>query len=111
MYTVREVAELFGADDETVRRWLRTGRIKGFMPGGQKLGYRIHDSEVERLLNGGPATPGRRLSAVPEAPAATGTAAAHRRAAERLRDQGDEDAARFHDQLADEIEAVERGES
>lgn len=55
MYTVKQVAELFGANEETVRRWLRVGRIKGVMPGGQKLGYRIPASEVERLLRGEPA--------------------------------------------------------
>lgn len=52
MYTVKEVATRLGANEETIRRWLRTGRIKGVMPGGQKLGYRIPASEVDRLLRG-----------------------------------------------------------
>jgi excisionase family DNA binding protein len=52
MYTVHEVAERLKANPETVRRWIRTGRIKGVMPGGQKLGYRILESELERLLRG-----------------------------------------------------------
>lgn len=50
MYTVREVAERLGATDETVRRWLRSGKLRGIMPGGQRLGYRIPASELERLL-------------------------------------------------------------
>lgn len=52
MYTVKEAATRLGAKEETVRRWLRAGKIKGAMPGGQKLGYRIPASEVERVLRG-----------------------------------------------------------
>jgi excisionase family DNA binding protein len=61
MYTVKEAAAKLGATEETIRRWLRTKRIKGVMPGGQKLGYRIPEGEVERLL-GGPSTPRSALS-------------------------------------------------
>ncbi len=53
MYTVKEAATRLGATEETIRRWLRVGKIKGAMPGGQKLGYRIPASEVERVLRGG----------------------------------------------------------
>ena len=53
MLTVQQVAEALGANVETVRRWLRTGRIRGVMPGGQKLGYRIPESELRRLLTEG----------------------------------------------------------
>ena len=52
MYTVREAATEIGAQEETIRRWLRVGRIEGVMPGGQKLGYRIPAREVERILRG-----------------------------------------------------------
>lgn len=52
MYTVKEAAERLKANPETIRRWLRDGRLKGVMPGGQKLGYRIPASEVERVLRG-----------------------------------------------------------
>lgn len=48
--TVADVASQVGATEETVRRWLRQGRIKGVMPGGAKLGWRIPATEVERLL-------------------------------------------------------------
>jgi excisionase family DNA binding protein len=48
--TVREVAQQVGATEQTIRRWLRLGRIHGVMPGGAKLGYRIPRAEVDRLL-------------------------------------------------------------
>ena len=51
LLTVKEVAERLRANPQTVRRWLREGRLKGVMPGGEKLGYRIPESEVDRLLN------------------------------------------------------------
>jgi excisionase family DNA binding protein len=57
MLTVPQVAERLGANPNTIRRWLREGRIKGVMPGGTKLGYRIPESEVERLLDTGQAEP------------------------------------------------------
>ena len=50
MLTVRQAAERLQTTEDTVRRWLRTGKIKGRMPGGTKLGYRIPASEIERLL-------------------------------------------------------------
>jgi excisionase family DNA binding protein len=51
MLTVEQAAELLQAHQQTVRRWLRDGKLKGRMPGGTKLGYRIPESEVTRLLN------------------------------------------------------------
>jgi excisionase family DNA binding protein len=52
LLTVKDVAERFGVTVPTVRRWIKDGRIQGRMPGGQKAGYRIPASEVERLLRG-----------------------------------------------------------
>jgi excisionase family DNA binding protein len=49
LLTVKEVAERLRANPQTVRRWLREGKLRGRMPGGEKLGYRIPESEVERL--------------------------------------------------------------
>lgn len=45
-YTVAEVAELKNVNPETVRRWLREGKIKGQRLGGTKSGWRIHRSEL-----------------------------------------------------------------
>jgi excisionase family DNA binding protein len=50
MLTVKEVAARLRANPQTVRRWLREGKLHGVLPGGQKLGYRIPASEVDRLL-------------------------------------------------------------
>ena len=50
MLTVDDVAEQIGATHDTVRRWLREGRIKGAMPGGRRIGWRIPQSELRRLL-------------------------------------------------------------
>lgn len=32
--SVQEVADRYGVKPETVRRWLRTGKLAGFRPGG-----------------------------------------------------------------------------
>jgi excisionase family DNA binding protein len=52
LLTVKEVAERLRANPQTIRRWLREGKLKGVMPGGEKLGYRIPAAEVTRLLSG-----------------------------------------------------------
>ena len=51
LLTVREVAERIRSSPETVRRWLRQGKLRGFRPGGTKLGYRIPEAELERFLS------------------------------------------------------------
>jgi excisionase family DNA binding protein len=50
LLTVREVAERLRSSPETVRRWLRQGKLRGFRPGGTKLGYRVAESELVRFL-------------------------------------------------------------
>ena len=50
--TVKQVAERLGVRQETVRRWISEGKLKGSMIGGTKTGYRILASEVERLVRG-----------------------------------------------------------
>ncbi len=52
LLTVREVAERIRSSPETVRRWLRQGRLRGFRPGGTKLGYRVLESDLQRFLSG-----------------------------------------------------------
>jgi excisionase family DNA binding protein len=50
LLTVREVAERLRSSPETVRRWLRQGKLRGFRPGGTKLGYRVPERELQRFL-------------------------------------------------------------
>jgi excisionase family DNA binding protein len=50
LLTVREVAERIRSSPETVRRWLRQGKLRGFRPGGTKLGYRVSEAELQRFL-------------------------------------------------------------
>jgi excisionase family DNA binding protein len=50
LLTVREVADRLRASPETVRRWLRQGKLRGFRPGGTKLGYRVPQTELQRFL-------------------------------------------------------------
>ncbi len=50
--TVKQVSARLGVRQETVRRWINEGKIKGVMIGGTKTGYRILASEVERLVRG-----------------------------------------------------------
>jgi excisionase family DNA binding protein len=50
LLTVREVAERLRSSPETVRRWLRQGKLRGFRPGGTKLGYRVPEGELQRFL-------------------------------------------------------------
>jgi excisionase family DNA binding protein len=51
LLTVREVAERLRSSPETVRRWLRQGKLRGFRPGGTKLGYRVSEAELQRFLS------------------------------------------------------------
>lgn len=50
--TVDEVAERLRVTTEAVRRWLRSGKLKGVRIGSTKAGWRIPESEVRRLLGG-----------------------------------------------------------
>jgi len=50
LLTVREVAQQLRSSPETVRRWLRQGKLRGFRPGGTKLGYRVPENELQRFL-------------------------------------------------------------
>lgn len=49
MHTVHEVSERLRLHPATVREWLRTGRLKGVRMGGTKAGWRIPQSEIDRL--------------------------------------------------------------
>ncbi len=44
-YTVEEVARILGVDEETVRRWLRQGKIPGVKRFGRE--YRIPKTSID----------------------------------------------------------------
>jgi len=48
--TVTEVAGKLRISPYTVRRWLRDGKLKGKMMGGDRGGYRVSASEVNRFM-------------------------------------------------------------
>ena len=54
LYTVAEVSEQLQAHPKTVQRWIREGRLQAYKPGGQKFGYRIPESAIERFVKGEP---------------------------------------------------------
>ena len=49
--TVQEAAEQLRVHPQTVRLWLREGKLRGRLIGGRKSGYRIPVAEIERLLS------------------------------------------------------------
>jgi excisionase family DNA binding protein len=49
LLTVNEVADFLRVDGQTVRRWIRQGRIPAHNLGG-KAGYRIRSADVQAFL-------------------------------------------------------------
>ncbi len=49
LLTVAEVARRLKVHQETVRRWLRVGQLRGIKLSDQ-AGYRVRPSELERML-------------------------------------------------------------
>ncbi len=56
--TVEQAAERIQAHVETVRRWLREGKISGTLI-SRRAGYRIAAGEVDRFLKEGPREAGK----------------------------------------------------
>ena len=50
--TTRQAAEEFQVSEDTVRRWLRTGLLRGRRL-SDRAGYRIPRSEIDRVLEEG----------------------------------------------------------
>ena len=49
--TVQDVVRLLGVHEDTVRRWLRSGQLKGRRLGG-RAGYRIRRPDLDAFLLG-----------------------------------------------------------
>jgi excisionase family DNA binding protein len=56
LLTVNETAERLRLNPETVRRWLRAGKIRGVSWGSDRAGWRVAQSEIERFKREGPAS-------------------------------------------------------
>lgn len=50
LLTVEEIAEQLGANPETVRRWLRSGDLRGIRL-AKKLGWRVPEREFQRFMD------------------------------------------------------------
>jgi len=48
--TVQEAADRLKVHPETIRVWLRDGRLQGTQPLNRRVGWRIPASEISRLL-------------------------------------------------------------
>ncbi len=51
LLTVPELAARLRVTPETIRRWLREGKLRGHRLGGPRMGWRIARSEITRLLD------------------------------------------------------------
>ena len=51
--TVAEICERLRVHEETVRRWLRSGQLRGRAFGG-RTGYRVLESDLDAFLKQGP---------------------------------------------------------
>ena len=48
-YTVEDIVRILQVHEETVRRWLREGELKGFSL-GRKSGYRVRPTDLEAFI-------------------------------------------------------------
>jgi excisionase family DNA binding protein len=49
MLTLQEVADLMGVHPNTVHRWIRLGKLKGYQAGGRKGVWRFHVNDLRAL--------------------------------------------------------------
>ena len=53
LLTVKQVADLLQLNPRTVKRWIAAGRLHGVWLGTDRAGWRIRQSEVQALIEGG----------------------------------------------------------
>jgi excisionase family DNA binding protein len=50
LLTVEEIAERLNLSTETIRRWLRSGRLRGIRIGARRAGWRIPERDLAAYL-------------------------------------------------------------
>ena len=50
MLTVEEVASRLATSEETIRRWLRSGKLRGVRLGATRAGWRIDETDLAAFL-------------------------------------------------------------
>ncbi len=60
LFSVPEVADRLRVTEETVRTWLRSGRLRGLRPGGRRAGWRVRESDLARFIDTTTAETGER---------------------------------------------------
>ena len=50
LLTVQQVAERLKMNPETVRRWLRQGKLRGYLLGGDRSGYRVAADDLDAFI-------------------------------------------------------------
>lgn len=53
LLTVQQIAERLQLNPQTVRRWLKAGRLKGISLGSDKAGWRMRESDLREYLERG----------------------------------------------------------
>ncbi len=51
MLTVEEVARRLATSEETIRRWLRSGRLRGVRLGATRAGWRVSEADLAAFLS------------------------------------------------------------
>ena len=49
-YTVKQIAERLHVHPETVRQWIRSGSLRGFLMGGTKSGFRVTATDLNAFI-------------------------------------------------------------
>ena len=50
-YTVKEVSDLLGKHEETIKRWIRSGKFPNSYRNSDKEGWKIIESDLLKLIN------------------------------------------------------------
>jgi excisionase family DNA binding protein len=53
LLTVAQVARRLGLNEETIRRWIKAGKLRAIRFGSNRAGYRIKRSDVNAIMTGG----------------------------------------------------------